>query len=96
MAAVRLGRNERNGGNEFRRVNAIKNYRPRAWLRHTPYLRITRNLKILKYQSLLFNLIKIMQLKESVYLNILKGRLKFQSAFAFVSNPFFNDYAALR
>lgn len=37
MAAVRLGRNERNGGNEFRRVNAIKNYRPRAWLRHTPY-----------------------------------------------------------
>ena len=45
---------------------------------------------------MLFNLIKIMQLKESVYLNILKGRLKFQTAFAFVSNPFFNDYAALR
>ena len=73
MAAVKLGRNKRNGGNEFRRVNTIKNYRPRAWLRHTLYLRIRQNFKILKYQALLFNLIKIMQLKESVYLNILKA-----------------------
>ena len=52
---------------------AIKNYPLRAWLRHIPYLQITRNLKILKCQVLLFNLIKIMQLKESVYLNILKA-----------------------
>ena len=81
--------------NEKQAVACISN-RPRAWLRHTPYLRITRNFKILKCQVLLFNLIKIMQLKESVYLNILKSRLKFQTAFAFVSNPFFNDYATLR
>ena len=74
MADIILGRNERNGDNEFWRVNAIiKNYRPRAWLRHTPYQRITRNFKILKCQSLLFNLIKIILLKESVYLNILKA-----------------------
>ena len=45
MFAVGLGRNERNCGNEFRRVNTIKNYQPRAWLHHTPYLRITRNFK---------------------------------------------------
>ena len=25
-----------------------------------------------------------------------QGRLKFQTALAFLSNPFFNDYAALR
>ena len=30
MAAVRLGRNKRNSGNEFWGVNAIKTYPPRA------------------------------------------------------------------
>ena len=46
MAAIGLGRYKRNGGNEFWRVNAIiKNYRPRAWLRHTPYPLIMRNFK---------------------------------------------------
>ena len=31
-------------GNEFWRVNAIKNHPPRAWLRHTSYLRAAQTL----------------------------------------------------
>ena len=56
---------------------------PTACVPHTSYLWITRNFKILKYQALLFNLIKIMKLKESVYLNILKAVWNFRRPLLF-------------
>ena len=42
----------------------------------------------MKVSRVLFNLIKTILLKEPAYLNMNQGRLKFQTACAFLSNPF--------